>query len=145
MTAIPRCTQDRRGPQRFPVYKFSHILKVFLMQLWDPTTSRISFPLEPFLRFLKQILSEDSVPCVLITLTSQSTSNASNSACWNGLLPVFRSNFTQLSSQSLEESGWNFQQTFWDTPSIYQTYLQHDWSREWSRAILQMSFYFRVF
>ena len=47
MTAIPRCTQDQRGPQRVPEYEFSQILKVFLRQLGVPTTFRKSFPSDP--------------------------------------------------------------------------------------------------
>ena len=47
--------------------------------------------------FLKQFLSEDSVPRILIALNYQSTSNESNSACWNGLHLVFPSNLTKQS------------------------------------------------
>ena len=50
-----------------------------------------------YLSFLKQFLSEDSNPCVLITLNNQSTSNESNSASWNGQHRVFPSNFTNKS------------------------------------------------
>ena len=62
------------------------------------------------------ILSEDNVPCVLTTLNSQFASNASNSACWNGLHPVIPSNFTNKSFRFLEQLGWNFHQTLWHTP-----------------------------
>ena len=55
---------------------------------------------------------KNSIPCVLITLNSQSTSNESNSACWNGLHPVLPSNFTNKSFWFLKQSDWNFHQTF---------------------------------
>ena len=57
------------------------------------------------LSFLKQFLSEDGVPCVLIALNYQSTSNESNSACCIGLHLVFPSNFTNKNFQFLEQSG----------------------------------------
>ena len=50
------------------------------------------------LSFLKQFLSEDGVPNVLITPNNQPTSNESYSACWNGLRPVIPSNFTNKTS-----------------------------------------------
>ena len=46
-----------------------------------------------YLNFLKQFFSEDSNPCVLITLSNQFTSYESNSASSNGLQAVFPSNF----------------------------------------------------
>ena len=47
------------------------------------------FPQQFFVfEFLKQFLSKDSVPWILIALNYQSSSNDSNFACWNGLHPV---------------------------------------------------------
>ena len=57
------------------------------------------------LSFLKQFLSEDKVPNILIALNYQSTSNESKSACWNGLHLLFPSNFTNKSFLFLEQSG----------------------------------------
>ena len=71
--------------------------------LKNGTTNDKQGPLN--LSFLKQFLSEDDVPCVLIALNYQSTSNESNSACWNGLHLVFPSNFTNKSFRFLEQSG----------------------------------------
>ena len=62
--------------------------------------------------FLKQFLSEDSVPRVLIALNYQFTSNESNSACWNGLHLVFPSNFTNKNFRFLEQSGWFYKYAF---------------------------------
>ena len=50
-----------------------------------------------YFSFLNKFLHEDILLYVLITLNNQSTSNESNSASWNGLHPVFSSNFTNIS------------------------------------------------
>ena len=86
-------------------YKSSHIMKLFLIQIWAhgifPTMPgpRISFTLNvpekrcSVFEFFKQIFRNDIFLYVLMNLNDQSTSNESNSAQWNGLHPVFLSNF----------------------------------------------------